>query len=126
MATKQKGLCPFCQKTVSPNIIEENTIRRDRCKCPECAEEIYLCRTPGCHDYAKGTEAYDHEFCPACTDKISEATEKLGSIVADIAVESGKAIAAAAVAILIGKMNSKGSSNKRSTKSAKKSAKKSK
>jgi hypothetical protein len=71
--TKQKGLCPFCEQIVAPVVVvEKNNIRRDRCECPSCKEAIYLCRVPGCHDFAKGTSTYDHEFCPACTDSVAE------------------------------------------------------
>lgn len=41
MNAKQKGICPFCSKNVAAEIIEENTIRRDRCKCPECGETVF-------------------------------------------------------------------------------------
>jgi hypothetical protein len=78
MDTKQQGICPFCLKNVKPLIIEKNLIRRDQCECPECKEKIYLCRTPGCHDFAKGTSVYDHELCPSCTKTASNAVAVVG------------------------------------------------
>lgn len=78
--TKQKGLCPFCLEEVSPEVVEENRLRRDKCLCPKCKEHIYLCRTPGCHNYAKGTEVYDHELCPACTKAAAEFCDKYGEL----------------------------------------------
>lgn len=97
MATKQKGKCPFCSEFIAPNIIEENILRRDHCKCPACGENIYLCRSPGCHNFAKGTSVYDHEFCPECTDAISNTTSELGKAVLKIAVTVGSAVAIAAL-----------------------------
>lgn len=93
MATKQKGKCPFCSKVVSPEIVEKNTVRRDRCKCPECGEEIYLCRSLGCHDFAKGTSVYDHELCPSCTETASNAAAEFGRSVLKLAVSAGTTIA---------------------------------
>jgi len=78
MVTKQKGKCPFCDKSIQALVVEENVIRRDACKCPECGETVYLCRTPGCHDYAKGTEVYDHELCPSCTGTASNIAATVG------------------------------------------------
>jgi hypothetical protein len=69
---KHQGKCPFCSETVEPEVIEENTIRRDMCRCPSCKRQVLICRAPGCQDYAKGGEYYDDEFCPACTQKMSE------------------------------------------------------
>jgi hypothetical protein len=91
LARKQIGKCPFCQKQVQALVIEENTVRRDRCECPECREPLYVCRTPGCHDYAKGTATYDHEFCPDCTTKMSGAAAEVGSA----AIKAGGVILAA-------------------------------
>ena len=67
MAGKQIGECPFCNEMQVPVLIEANTIRRDKCACSVCKEVIYVCRTPGCHSFAKGGSAYDDELCPACT-----------------------------------------------------------
>jgi ribosomal protein S27AE len=64
---KHLGKCPFCNESVRPRVIEENSVRRDICRCPECSNSILVCRTPGCQDYAKGGEIYDDEFCPECT-----------------------------------------------------------
>lgn len=69
--TKQEGKCPFCLKSVVPAVVESNTLRRDQCECPECHERIFLCRSPGCHDFAKGTSVYDHELCSECTGTVS-------------------------------------------------------
>lgn len=96
MIAKQKGKCPFCDKSVQALVEEENVIRRDRCKCPECGETIYLCRTPGCHDYAKGTKVYDHELCPSCTSTVSETTSSVASTAGKAAVVIVGAVASAA------------------------------
>ncbi|HHQ4570149.1 TPA: hypothetical protein ACSP3H_000992 [Aeromonas veronii] len=100
MNAKQKGKCPFCEKNVSAVVLEANTVRRDRCECPSCKESIYLCRIPGCHDYAKGTSVYDHELCPSCTDKINDISATAGKY----ALEAGKAIV---VALVLGKLGAK-------------------
>ena len=52
MTSKHKGLCPFCKAEVIPRVIQENHVRRDKCECPECKEAIYICRAPGCENYA--------------------------------------------------------------------------
>jgi hypothetical protein len=97
MPTKQKGKCPFCLKCVAPVIIEENIIRRDKCRCPECDEEIYLCRSLGCHDFAKGTPVYDHELCPECTETASNVAGEVGKVVLKVAAAVGGSLALAAV-----------------------------
>src|SRR5215831_12960222 len=97
MEKKQKGKCPFCLNAVEPDVIEENTIRRDRCRCPECRETIYLCRSPGCHDYAKGTSVYDHELCPACTETVGSVAAEVGKAALKVGVAVATAIAMAAV-----------------------------
>ncbi len=71
MSKQQKqplGKCPFCNTDTRAKIIEKNTLRRDKCVCDndDCKEIVYTCRTPGCHDYAKGGEYYDDELCPSC------------------------------------------------------------
>ena len=71
MKTKHSGTCPFCKNTVRATVIEENVIRRDKCSCPECQETIYICRSPGCENYAKGGDVYDDELCPACTNGVT-------------------------------------------------------
>ncbi|MNC43716.1 hypothetical protein D3C75_925910 [compost metagenome] len=94
---KQKGKCPFCEETVAATVIEDNTVRRDKCQCPNCNEFIFLCRSPGCHDYAKGTQVYDHELCPSCTDTVSEGFKVIGKSVLTLAttVIGGLILAAA-------------------------------
>lgn len=96
MAKKQKGKCPFCLEIIIPILIEENLIRRDKCKCPKCDEEIYLCRSPGCHDFSKGTSVYDHEFCPECTNSISNVAGEVGKTALKIAGTVGAALLIAA------------------------------
>lgn len=71
MGTKHSGICPFCTGTVKPLVLEENSARRDLCKCPECHEKILICRTPGCTCYAKAGSVYDDELCPACTESLT-------------------------------------------------------
>ncbi len=101
MSTKQKGICPFCNNNVAAEIIEENTIRRDKCRCPDCNETLYLCRTPGCHNYAKGTQVYDHELCPSCTataaDAGSSVASTVGKVAGSVAIAALSAVAIAAV-----------------------------
>ncbi len=63
---KPIGVCPFCEERTRANVIDSNTLRRDKCKCEKCNEYIYVCRTPACHNYAKGGAIYDDEFCPSC------------------------------------------------------------
>lgn len=71
MSVKSKGACPFCNEQIVPIVVEENSIRRDKCQCPECSEIVYVCRSPGCNNYTKGGEFWDDELCPSCTDGIS-------------------------------------------------------
>lgn len=96
METKQIGKCPFCEKVIEAVVVETNVLRRDRCKCPECAQPIYVCRSPGCHDYAKGTETYDHELCPACTETASSAGAEIGKAGLKLAATVGAALLLAA------------------------------
>ena len=72
MTKKHIGKCPYCNEDVEPNVIEGNTMRRDKCQCPrtECGGILYVCRTPGCHNYAKGGDMYDDELCPECTSSL--------------------------------------------------------
>lgn len=96
METKQKGKCPFCEKVVAAEIVEKQFLlspRRDKCRCPECGETIYVCRTPSCHDYAKGTTVYDHELCPSCSGSLSEGV--------GMVVKGAGAVAATVVAAVI-------------------------
>ena len=80
MTSKHKGLCPFCKAEVIPRVIQENHVRRDKCECPECKEAIYICRAPGCENYAKGGRLYDDELCPSCTSCIGGGVGTLGMI----------------------------------------------
>jgi hypothetical protein len=93
---KQIGECPFCHESVKANIVEGNTARRDKCQCPKCDEFVYVCRTPGCHDYAKGTSFYDHELCPDCTKTLSSAASEIGKTGLKIAGTAGAALLVAA------------------------------
>ena len=65
------GVCPFCKEKVRPNIIEENTIFRDVCECPECHGKLLICRVFGCENYAKSGKVYDDELCPCCAKNIT-------------------------------------------------------
>ena len=73
MPKKPAGYCPFCRELVTPEIVEENTFRRDKCVCDnkECKKTVYVCRTPGCDDFTKGGSIYDDELCPGCTKNVS-------------------------------------------------------
>lgn len=86
MAAKPKGKCPFCEEAIIAEVVEENSVRRDRCACPTCKAEIYVCRVPGCHDYAKGSPVYDHELCPDCTKRAEEALSATGKHVIPVLV----------------------------------------
>ena len=33
MSFKDEGKCPFCSEVMTPEVVEENNIRRDKCKC---------------------------------------------------------------------------------------------
>ena len=94
MATKHAGTCPFCKEIVNPITIEENAIRRDKCKCPSCSETIYVCRTPGCDDYAKSGNVYDDELCPECTRSI---TANSGDLIKGVLVLTASAVATVAL-----------------------------
>ena len=80
MTSKHKGVCPFCNIEMIPSVIEENTIRRDKCQCPDCGKYVYVCRTPGCRDYSKGGDIYDDELCPSCTSAIGGSVGSLGGL----------------------------------------------
>ena len=97
MERKHPGICPHCREKVTPDIIEENSIRRDKCKCPKCDGIVYVCRTPGCDDYAKGGDAYDEELCPECTKALANST---GTILKGAVVT----LAAAAVTVAADKI----------------------
>lgn len=85
MSFKDEGRCPFCKESMTPDVLEENNLRRDKCKCTKCERFIYICRAPGCREYARGGDAYDDEFCIQCSDKIAafgrDAAEKLSGAV---------------------------------------------
>ena len=70
MNLKHAGMCPYCGNTVRPEIITENSIRRNICECPECHGKVLVCRVPGCTAYAKSGTVYDDELCPSCTGSI--------------------------------------------------------
>ena len=82
---KSKGSCPFCKEKIRPIILEENTLRRDKCKCPTCNEIIYVCRIFGCENYAKGSDIYDDELCPECAKRLQETMGGLGKSMLTIA-----------------------------------------
>ena len=69
---KPEGKCPFCGEIVRAQVVEENYVRRDRCQCPRCAEMLYVCRMPGCSNYAKGGALWDDELCLSCTAGITD------------------------------------------------------
>ena len=83
---KHEGKCPECRKTIMPIIEEKNNLRRDKCSCPECHAVLYVCRSPGCDDYALGSDLYDNEFCPACTKAMATKTGEVLSEVKDHAL----------------------------------------
>src|SRR5271169_3187775 len=100
MMKKQKGACPFCSQSVEPTVVEENTLRRDKLRCPECGETVFLCRSPGCHHFAKGTTVYDHELCPSCTEAAGNVAGEIGKTVLKI---GGAVATALATAVVLGK-----------------------
>ena len=100
MATKNEGICGHCREKVSPIVIEENVLRRDKCQCPKCKQDLYACRSPGCDDYAKGSKSYDEELCPECTKSMAEGARELMRPAAAALIMAGTAYA-------IDKMNEK-------------------
>jgi len=82
MSDKSKGICPFCGEQVTPIVVEENILRRDQCQCPECSGIVYVCRTPGCNNYAKGGDIWDDEFCPSCTNDVSGTVKSVAVVTA--------------------------------------------
>lgn len=54
MSTKSKGICPFCAEMVTPTVTEETLVRPDKCSYPACSEDVYVCRSLGCNNYANG------------------------------------------------------------------------
>ncbi len=81
MGSKPIGKCPFCGEMVRAVVVEENTIRRDVCECPECGESILVCRSSGCQDFAKGGSIYDDDFCPGCQSGIRNGVKDVGTVV---------------------------------------------
>ncbi|MDF9754259.1 hypothetical protein ACVWY1_000571 [Pseudomonas sp. TE6288] len=100
MSFKDEGQCPFCKKDMTPTVLEKNTVRRDKCACPHCEKHMYVCRAPGCRNYARGGDLYDDEFCLSCSDDIAKfgknAVEKFSSA----AVVGGAALVTAWLASL--------------------------
>jgi hypothetical protein len=88
MTSKHKGTCPFCKNEVIPLVTQENYVRRDKCECPECKENIYVCRAPGCENYAKGGSLYDDELCPSCTSSIGGGFSTLGMMALSAAISA--------------------------------------
>lgn len=89
MSSKHLGECPFCKESVRAEVVEENMLRRDKCMCPACQGTVYVCRAPGCDNYAKGGDLYDDELCPECT-------RGAGGIVTGAAVAIGTGLLATA------------------------------
>lgn len=77
---KESGCCPFCGAFVAPQILEENRLKRDKCRCLNCNSTIYLCIAPGCNNYTKSGVVWDDWFCPSCTKYLS--TSVMASIAA--------------------------------------------
>lgn len=75
-------------------LLQENTVRRDVCECPECKKQLLICRTPGCQNYAKGGDIYDDELCPSCTASL---TSGIGEVVKWGAMAAAGVIATALV-----------------------------
>lgn len=94
MANKHSGECPYCSQVVTPVLLQENTVRRDVCECPECKKQLLICRTPGCQNYAKGGDIYDDELCPSCTASL---TSGIGEVVKWGAMAAAGVIATALV-----------------------------
>lgn len=93
MTRKPLGQCPVCKADIRAVVVEGMTLRRDRCECPDCGASIYVCRAPGCDNYAKGGELYDDELCPSCVRGVGEAA---GGVLMAF-VTTAAAIAAATV-----------------------------
>ncbi|MCZ6145101.1 hypothetical protein O5255_27805, partial [Escherichia coli] len=52
----------------------------------DCKSIIYVCRTPGCENYAKGGHLYDDELCPSCMSTIGRSIGALGTTALSIVV----------------------------------------
>lgn len=85
---KHKGLCPFCSNIVDARIEESNTFRRDKCQCPECKNYIYVCRTLGCTNYAKGGDYWDDELCPSCASSVTSAVGTIATGILTILINN--------------------------------------
>ncbi len=86
MPNKLPGACPHCRKMVTPRILGEKFLRRDKCECIECKGIVCACRAPGCGHFAKGSESYDNELCPACASSLADSVASVAqSILATIA-----------------------------------------
>ena len=92
MSQKPLGTCSYCKEQVQAEIIESNNLRRDRCECTNCHSTVYVCRSPGCHNFALGGEFYDHELCFACTAATIGVASTVGVVVATVAVAAAGAI----------------------------------
>ena len=92
MANKHTGICPYCADNVVPILVEENTARRDICKCPSCKKGVLICRTHGCQDYAKAGSIYDDELCPGCTSSLISGT---GEVFKWVAISAAGLVVAA-------------------------------
>ncbi|WP_392559776.1 hypothetical protein [Orbus mooreae] len=90
---KIMGVCPYCQEKVSARVIKKHILRRDKCECPLCLKIIYVCRYPGCHNYASGGCVYDDELCPTCAKDIANSS---GFI-----IKNTVKVATAAVAVVV-------------------------
>lgn len=79
MSIKSKGKCPYCKELMIPDVIEENTVRRDKCKCSnsKCNGIIYACMGIGCNDYAKSGDFWDDNLCPECTETAAKTAPEL-------------------------------------------------
>ncbi|WP_353396809.1 hypothetical protein [Atlantibacter hermannii] len=88
MTSKHKGICPFCKNEIIPRVTQKNYVRRDKCECPECKKDIYVCRAPGCENYAKGGSLYDDELCPSCTSGVGGGVGSLGMLALGAAISA--------------------------------------
>ncbi|WGE31637.1 hypothetical protein NYR60_07165 [Actinobacillus genomosp. 2] len=90
MSIKAKGICPYCSDSIIAKVIEENYIRRDKCICPSCNKVIYICRSPGCNNYAKGGDVWDDELCPSCTNDFPNKVTMIGGAVLTLTALANK------------------------------------
>jgi len=71
MLKKPLGICPHCQCNVRAKVVENKTITRDICICPECSEKVLRCRSPGCNNYTEYDDFFN-ELCPKCSKEFPE------------------------------------------------------